>query len=68
MSRQYASSAAFRELLERHAVPGTPSTPADAWVVTAGLALIAFVGLLVVVPVILLTWLIAWVIAQRGLI
>jgi hypothetical protein len=56
------------ELLERHAVPGTASTPADAWVVTAGLALIVFVGVLVVVPVILLAWLIAWVIAQRGLI
>jgi hypothetical protein len=56
------------ELLERHAVPGTTSTPADAWVVSAGVALILFVCLLVVVPVILLSWLLAWVIAQRGLI
>jgi hypothetical protein len=56
------------ELLERHAAPGTPSTRGDAWIVAAGVALILFVCLLVVIPVILVSWLLAWVIAQRGLI
>jgi hypothetical protein len=56
------------ELLERHAVPGTPATRADAWFVTAGVLLIVLVILLALVPIVLAAWAIAWVIGQRGLV
>ena len=34
------------DLLERHAVPGTPATRGDAWFVAVGIALIVLVALL----------------------
>jgi hypothetical protein len=56
------------ELLERHTVPGTPASPADARFVAVGLALLLLVGCLALLPIVIAAWVIAWVIAQRGLI
>jgi hypothetical protein len=56
------------ELLERHAVPGTPVARGDTWVVAVGIGLIALVALLALVPIVLAAWVIAWVIGQRGLV
>ena len=39
------------ELLERHAVPGTPASRADVWFVAAGVALIALVGVVALIPI-----------------
>jgi hypothetical protein len=55
------------ELLERHAVPGTPATPADKRFVAIGVLLIVLVGLLALIPILLAVWAIAWVVGQRGL-
>lgn len=41
------------ELLERHAMPGTPATRGDIGVVIAGVALMAVVALLAVLPLVL---------------
>ena len=56
------------ELLERHAVPGTPVSRADTWFVAIGIGLIALVALLAIVSIVLAVWIIAWVIGQRGLV
>jgi hypothetical protein len=56
------------DLLERHAVPGTPATRGDTWVVAAGVGLIVLVGLLALIPIVLVAVAAAWVIGQRGLI
>jgi hypothetical protein len=56
------------ELLERHAVPGTPVARGDTWFVAMGIGLIAFVALLAIVPIVLAVWVVAWVIGQRGLV
>ena len=56
------------ELLERHAVPGTPPTRGDTWVVAIGIGLMVLVALLAIVPIVLAAWAIAWVIGQRGLV
>jgi hypothetical protein len=56
------------ELLERHSVPGTPASPGDVRFVVAGVVLMALVGLLVLVPIVIVAWVLAWLIAQRGLI
>jgi hypothetical protein len=55
------------DLLERHAVPGTPPTRGDAWFVAAGIGLIVLVALCAIVPIVLVLWIAAWVIGQRGL-
>ena len=39
------------DLLERHAVPGTPASRGDAWFVAAGVALIVLVGVVALIPV-----------------
>ena len=39
------------DLLERHAVPGMPASRADVWFVAAGVALIALVGVVALIPV-----------------
>ncbi len=39
------------DLLERHAVPGTPVSRRDAWFVTAGVALIVLIGVVALIPV-----------------
>lgn len=56
------------DLLERHAVPGTPASPADKRFVAIGVVLIVLVGLLALIPIVLVVWAVAWVIGQRGLI
>jgi hypothetical protein len=45
------------ELLERHAVPGTPATRGDVWFVVAGVALMALVAVLALIPVALVIYL-----------
>jgi len=45
------------ELLERHAVPGTPATRGDVWFVAGGVALMALVAVLAVVPIALVIYL-----------
>ena len=57
------------ELLQRHAVPGTPPTRSDAWghrnrYRADG----ARCPVLAIVPIVLAAWAIAWVIGQRGLV
>jgi hypothetical protein len=49
------------ELLERHAVPGTPATSGDAWFVVAAVALMALVGALALAPVALVIYLLSQV-------
>ena len=39
------------ELLERHAVPGTPASRGDVWFVAAGVALMALVVVVALIPV-----------------
>ena len=39
------------DLLERHAVPGRPASRADVWFVAAGVALIALVGVVALIPI-----------------
>ena len=39
------------DLLERHAVPGMPASRADVWFVAAGVALIALVGVVALIPI-----------------
>ncbi len=45
------------ELLERHAVPGTPATRGDAWFVVAAVALMALVGVVASIPIALVIYL-----------
>ncbi len=47
------------DLLERHAVPGTPPRRADAWFVVAGVALIGLVGILALIPVVMVVYLLS---------
>jgi Domain of unknown function (DUF4112) len=56
------------ELLERHAVPGTPVRRGDTWFVAIGIGLIVLVALLAIVSIVLAVWVIAWLIGQRGLV
>jgi hypothetical protein len=56
------------ELLERHAVPGTPVARADKVVVAVGAGLIALLALVTVGAILLAVWLVAWLLAQRGLV
>jgi hypothetical protein len=56
------------ELLERHAVSGTPPTRGDTWFVAIAIGLIVLVALLAIVPIVLAAWALAWVIGQRGLV
>ena len=56
------------ELLERHAVPGTPPTRGDTRFVMAGIGLLVLVALVAIVPIVLAAWALAWVIGQRGLV
>jgi hypothetical protein len=44
------------ELLERHAVPGTPATRGDVWFVVAAIALMALVAVLALVPIALVIY------------
>jgi hypothetical protein len=44
------------ELLERHAVPGTPATAGDRWFVLAGVLLMALVGVVALIPVAMVVW------------
>jgi len=44
------------ELLERHAVPGTPATSGDVWFVAAAVALMALVGVIALVPLALVIY------------
>jgi hypothetical protein len=46
------------ELLERHAVPGTPASRGDAWFVAAGVALMVLVGILAWIPLAIVIYLI----------
>ena len=46
------------ELLERHAVPGTPATRGDAWFVAVAVALMALVAVLALTPIALVIYLI----------
>jgi len=55
------------QLLERHAVPGTPPTRGDTWFIAAGIVLLALAALCAIVPVVIAAWVIVWVIGQRGL-
>jgi hypothetical protein len=55
------------ELLERHAVPGTPPTRGDSWFIAAGIVLLALVAVCAIVPIVLAAWAIVWVIGERGL-
>lgn len=55
------------ELLERHAVPGTPATRRDKWFVAVGVLLIVLVGLVALIPIVVVLWALAWVIGERGL-
>jgi hypothetical protein len=47
------------DLLERHAVPGTPARRADAWFVAVGVALMCLVGILALIPVALVVYLLS---------
>ena len=44
------------ELLERHAVPGRPASRADVWFVAAGVALIALVGVVALIPIVIVVY------------
>jgi hypothetical protein len=44
------------ELLERHAVPGTPASRGDFWFVAAGVALIALVGVVALIPIVIVVY------------
>ena len=55
------------DLLERHAVPGTPVTRGDKRFVAVGIGLLVLVALLAIIPIVLAVWAVAWVIGQRGL-
>ena len=44
------------ELLERHAVPGTPASRGDAWFVAVGVALIALVGVVALTPIVIVVY------------
>jgi len=41
------------ELLERHAMPGTPASRGDVWFVAAGVALMLLVAAVAVIPVVI---------------
>ena len=41
------------ELLERHAIPGTPASRGDVWFVAAGVALMLLVSVLALIPVVI---------------
>jgi Domain of unknown function (DUF4112) len=41
------------ELLERHAVPGTPASRGDLWFVAAGVALMVLVGAVALIPIVI---------------
>ena len=41
------------ELLERHAVPGTPARRADVWFVAAGVGLMVLVAAVAVIPIVI---------------
>ena len=56
------------DLLERHAVPGTPVARGDKVFVAVGAGLIVFVALVTVGAIVLAVWLMAWLLAQRGLV
>ena len=47
------------DLLERHAVPGTPVSRRDAWFVAAGVALIVLIGVVALIPVAIVVYVIA---------
>ena len=55
------------QLLERHAVPGTPATRGDTWFIAAGIVLLALAALCAILPIVIAAWAIVWVIGQRGL-
>ena len=44
------------ELLERHAVPGTPASRADAWFVAAGVALMVLVAAVSMIPILIVIY------------
>ena len=44
------------ELLERHAVPGTPARRGDVWFVAAGVALMVLVLVLGLIPIVLVVY------------
>jgi hypothetical protein len=56
------------DLLERHVQPGTRATRGDAVFVGFGIALIALVVVLALIPIVLAAWVLVWVIGERGLI
>ena len=43
-------------LLERHAVPGTAASPADAWFVAAGVALMVLVAAVSLIPIVIVVY------------
>jgi len=44
------------ELLERHAVPGTPASRGDVWVVAAGVTLMVLVGVVALIPIVIVVY------------
>ena len=44
------------ELLERHAVPGTPASRGDVWFVAGGVALIALVAAMALIPIVIVVY------------
>jgi len=44
------------DLLERHAVPGTPASRGDVWFVAAGVGLMLLVVALALIPIVLLVY------------
>jgi hypothetical protein len=56
-------------LLERHALSGAALTPRDhGWVVAVGVVLLVLVVLVAIVPILLVIWVLAWIVSQRGLV
>jgi hypothetical protein len=55
-------------LLEAYARSGAPMRPRDTtWVVVAGVILLLLVVLVAIVPILLVIWVLAWIIGERGL-
>jgi hypothetical protein len=54
-------------LLEQHAFAGPPPLPRDnTWLVVAGVLLVVLVMLVAIVPILLVIWMLAWIVGQRG--
>ena len=56
-------------LLEGHAASGAALTPrGTTWIVVAGVLLLVLVVLVAIVPILLVIWVLAWIVSQRGLV